>query len=243
MVADRILRKLPLDIPRKIVDQYNNDFTARANIRQQNSTLIVRNWFNPNLLYYWFNVPSLSGILTLLIGMVITSLSVAREKEIGTFDQLLVSPLTPSEILIGKTIPAILIGIGEATIVLVVGTLILGVPFRGSLPLFYVSVFVFVTSIVGIGLFISSIAQTQQQAVLGSWLFLSPAIILSGFATPIENMPTWLQPVTYIIPLRYFLVIAKGLFLKNIPASVVWDNIWPMALIGVVDTLFRRPIF
>lgn len=226
----------------KIVDQYNNEFTARANIRQQNSTLIIRNWFNPNLLYYWFNVPSLSGILTLLIGIVITSLSVSREKEIGTFDQLLVSPLTPLEILIGKTIPAIIIGIGEATIVLVVGTLILGVPFRGSLPLFYISVFVFVTSIVGIGLFISSIAQTQQQAVLGSWVFLSPAIVLSGFATPIENMPTWLQPVTYIIPLRYFLVIAKGLFLKNIPAMVVWNNIWPMALIGIA-TLFSAGQF
>jgi ABC-2 type transport system permease protein len=174
--------------------------------------------------------------------MVITSLSVAREKEIGTFDQLLVSPLTPLEILIGKTIPAIIIGIGEATIVLVVGTLILGVPFRGSIALFYISVFVFVTSIVGIGLFISSIAQTQQQAVLGSWLFMSPAIILSGFATPIENMPTWLQPVTYFIPLRYFLVIAKGLFLKDIPAVVVWNNIWPMALIGMV-TLSSAGLF
>jgi ABC-2 type transport system permease protein len=226
----------------KIVDQYNDEFTTRANIRQQNSTLVIRNWFNPNLQYYWFNVPSLSGILTLLIGMVITSLSVAREKEIGTFDQLLVSPLTPLEILIGKMIPAIIIGIGEATIVLVVGTLILGVPFRGSIALFYISVFVFVTSIVGIGLFISSIAQTQQQAVLGSWLFMSPAIILSGFATPIENMPTWLQPVTYIIPLRYFLVIAKGLFLKDIPPIVVWDNIWPMALIGMV-TLFSAGQF
>lgn len=226
----------------KIIDQYNSEFTTRANIRQQNSTLVIRNWFNPNLQYYWFNVPSLSGILTLLIGMVITSLSVAREKEIGTFDQLLVSPLTPLEILIGKTIPAIIIGIGEATIVLVVGTLILGVPFRGSILLFYISVFVFVTSIVGIGLFISSIAQTQQQAVLGSWLFMSPAIILSGFATPIENMPTWLQPVTYFIPLRYFLVIAKGLFLKDIPADVVWNNIWPMALIGMV-TLFSAGQF
>jgi ABC-2 type transport system permease protein len=218
----------------KIVDQYNHDLTVRANLRQQNSTLVIRNWFNPNLLYYWFNVPSLAGILTLLIGTVITSLSVSREKEIGTFDQLLVSPLTPIEILFGKTIPAILIGVAEATVVLLVGTLILGVPFRGSLPLFYISVFVFVTSIVGIGLFISSIAATQQQAVLGSWIFLSPAIVLSGFATPIENMPTWLQPVTYIIPLRYFLVISKGLFLKNIPAIVVWNNIWPMALIGVV---------
>ena len=226
-----------------IVDQYNTDFTTRANIRQQNSTLVVRHWFNPNLLYFWFNVPSLSGILTLMIGTVITSLSVAREKEIGTFDQLLVSPLSPIEILIGKTIPAIAIGIAEASVILIIGTLVLGVPFRGSLLLFYVSVFVFVTSVVGIGLVTSSLAQTQQQAVLGSYVFMSPAIMLSGFATPIENMPTWLQPVTYLIPLRYYLVIAKGLFLKDIPASVVWSNIWPMAIIGAVTLISAGRFF
>jgi ABC-2 type transport system permease protein len=220
-----------------IVNQYNDDFAHQANIQQQNTALVIRNWFNPNLMYYWFNVPSLSGILTLMIGLIVTSLSVAREKEIGTFDQLLVSPLSPLEILIGKTIPAIIIGLLEATAILVIGTLILQVPFRGSLPLFYVSVFVFVTSIVGIGLFISAIAQTQQQAVLGSFVFMSPSIMLSGFATPIENMPTWLQPVTYVIPLRYFLVIARGLFLKDVPAYIVWQNVWPMAIIGCVTLL------
>jgi ABC-2 type transport system permease protein len=228
-----------------IVNQYNDDFTRQAHIKQQNSTVIVRHWFNPNLLYYWFNVPSLSGILTLLVGLIVTSLSVAREKEIGTFDQLLVSPLTPFEILAGKTIPAIFIGLVEASVILVVGTLVLGVPFRGSFLLFYASVFVFVTSIVGVGLFISAIAQTQQQAVLGSFVFMSPAIMLSGFATPIENMPTWLQPVTYLIPLRYYLVIARGLFLKDLPAAIVWQNVWPMAIIGFVTLttagwFFRR---
>lgn len=215
-----------------IVTQYNSDFTSQAAIKQQNSTLVVRNWFNPNLLYYWFNVPSLCGILTLVVGLILTSLSVAREKEIGTFDQLLVSPLSPREIIIGKTVPAILIGVVEATFILVAGTFVLQAPFRGSLPLFYVSTFVFVGSIVGVGLFISSIAQTQQQAVLGSFVFMSPSIMLSGFATPIENMPTWLQPVTYFIPLRYYLVIVRGLFLKDIPAHLVWQNVWPMALIG-----------
>jgi ABC-2 type transport system permease protein len=229
----------------KIVNQYNDDFARVARIQQQNTTLVTRNWFNPNLLYYWFNIPSLSGILTLMIGLVVTSLSIAREKEIGTFDQLLVSPLSPFEILVGKTVPAILIGVIEATVILVIGTLVLQVPFRGSLLLFYVSVFVFVTSIVGVGLFISSIAQTQQQAVLGSFVFMSPAVMLSGFATPIENMPTWLQPITYLIPLRYYLVIARGLFLKDIPAHIVWQNVWPMAVIGIFTLLtagyfFRR---
>ncbi len=225
-----------------IVNQYNDDFARYANIVQQNSILVPRNWFNPNLLYYWFNVPSLSGILTMLVGLILTSLSVAREKEIGTFDQLLVSPLSPFEILVGKTIPPIIIGVIEASVILAVGTMILQVPFRGSIPLFYVSAFVFVASIVGVGLFISSIAQTQQQAVLGSFVFMSPAIMLSGFATPIENMPTWLQPVTYAIPLRYFLVIARGLFLKDLPASIVWENVWPMAVIGCV-TLVSAGLF
>jgi ABC-2 type transport system permease protein len=228
-----------------IVNQYNDDFAYQANIKQQNTELVVRHWFNPNLLYYWYNVPSLSGILTLLVGLVVTSMSVAREKEIGTFDQLLVSPLSPFEILAGKTIPAIFIGLVEATMILIIATQVLQVPFRGSLPLFYAAVFVFITSIVGVGLFISSIAQTQQQAVLGSFVFMSPSIMLSGFSTPIENMPYWLQPVTYFVPLRYYLVIAKGLFLKDIPAFVVWDNIWPMAIIGCVTLtsagwFFRR---
>lgn len=230
-----------------IVEQYNKDFTAQANIQQQNTSLVVRNWFNPNLIYYWFNVPSLSGILTMLVGLIVTSLSVAREKEIGTFDQLLVSPLSTFEILVGKTVPAILIGLIEATVILVVGVFILQVPFRGSLLLFYSGVFVFVTSIVGVGLFISALAKTQQQAVLGTFVFMSPSIMLSGFATPIENMPTWLQPVTFLIPLRYYLVIAKGVFLKDTPAHIVFMQLWPMALIGIVTLstacwFFRRKL-
>jgi ABC-2 type transport system permease protein len=230
-----------------IVYQYNQDYAAQANVTLQNSALVVRNWFNPNLYYNWFNVPSLCGILVLVIGIVLTSLSVAREKEIGTFDQILVSPLSPVEILIGKTVSPIIFGVLEATLILTIGTLILGVPFRGSFILFYTSVLVFVTSIVGIGLFISTISHTQQQAVLGSYVFMSPAIMLSGFATPIENMPAWLQPVTYLIPLRYFLVISRGLFLKDTPADIVWANIWPMLIIGAVTLttagwFFRRKL-
>jgi ABC-2 type transport system permease protein len=230
-----------------IVNQYNKDFTTQANIHQQNTELIIRDWFNPNLIYYWYNVPSLSGILTMLVGLIVTALSVAREKELGTFDQLLVSPLTPFEILIGKTIPAIIIGTLEASIIVIVGVFVLQVPFRGSIVLLYISIVVFVSSIVGVGLFISSICQTQQQAVLGTFVFMSPSVLLSGFATPIENMPNWLQPFTFLIPLRYYLVIAKGIFLKSIPAYIVWNNIWPMAVIGIFTLtasawFFRRKL-
>lgn len=216
-----------------IVEQYNHDFAAKLQIKEQNSRLIVRNWFNPNLLYYWYNVPSLSGILPMLVALLVTALSVARERELGTFDQLLVSPLMPIEILIGKSVPAIIVGMAEATFIIFVGVYIYQIPFHGSILLLYLSLFVFISSIVGVGLFISSLVQTQQQAVLGSFVFMSPSVMLSGFATPIENMPQWLQPVTYLIPLRYHLVVAKGTFLKDLPTHVVIENTWPMALIAI----------
>lgn len=229
-----------------IIQTYNDDFAAKvANLPQQNTRLIPRNWFNPDLLYYWYNIPCLSGIITMLVGLLVTALSVAREREMGTFDQLLVSPATPFEILVGKTIPAALIGMAEGTLILLVGVFIFQIPFTGSLLLLYLGMFVFVLATSGVGLFISSLSNTQQQAVLGSFLFMSPAVLLSGFATPIENMPTWLQPVTYLIPLRYYLVVSKGIFLKDMPASIVFENLWPMAIIAVftltaASWFFRR---
>lgn len=228
-----------------IVSQFNRDYAKLAGIALQSTELFPRNWFNPNLIYYWYNVPSLCGVITMLVGLIVTALSVARERELGTFDQLLVSPLLPIEILIGKSLPAILIGMGEGTIILLAGIFFFQIPFTGSLLTLYFSMFVFVTSIVGVGLFISSLSQTQQQAILGSYVFMSPAVLLSGFATPIENMPSWLQVVTYLNPLRYFLVIAKGTFLKAMPLDIALQNTWPMALIAVFTLslatwLFRR---
>lgn len=217
-----------------IINQFNNDLAAKKEIQLQTSTIVPRNWFNPNLLYYWFNVPSLCGILTMVEALILTSLSIAREKELGTFDQLLVSPAESIEILIGKTIPAIIISMAEGSLIIFFAVFVFQIPFTGSLLLLYFSMFIFVCCIIGIGLFISSLCSTQQQALLGSSLFMMPSVILSGFATPIENMPTWLQQVTYLIPLRYFLVIAKGIFLKAMPWDVVLSNTWPMAIIAVV---------
>lgn len=228
-----------------ILNRFNQDFMAKAQIKTQQTQLVQRNWFNPNLLYYWYNVPSLSGIICMVVTLMVTALSIARERELGTFDQLLVSPMMPFEILTGKAIPALIIGMAEGTLILLVGVFIFQIPFTGGLLLFYFSMFVFVTCIVGVGLFISSLCSTQQQAILGSFMFISPSILLSGFSTPIETMPTWLQPFTYLIPLRYFLIIAKGTFLKAMPAHVVLSNTWQMALIACVTLpaaawLFRR---
>ena len=215
-----------------IIQQFNNDFTAIRGIPQQNTVLVIRNWFNPNLLFYWYNIPCLSGILTMLVVLLVTALSVARERELGTFEQLLVSPATPFEIMIGKAVPAVIIGMIEGTVIITVGIFLFKIPFTGSLLLFYCSLFVFIIAIVGVGVFISSLCHTQQQAVLGSFTFMSPSVLLSGFSSPIENMPHWLQPITYLIPLKYHIINAKGVFLKDLPPHIVFNNIWPMALIA-----------
>lgn len=228
-----------------IINQFNSDFYAKVGVKGKQGELFPRNWFNPNLLYYWYNVPCLCAILSMLISLSITSLSVARERELGTFDQLLVSPMLPIEILIGKVLPAIFIGMIEGSFVIFAAIFVFQIPFTGSFLLLYISMFIFVSSIVGVGLFISSLCYTQQQAILGAFLFVTPAVSLSGFATPIENMPVWLQYATQIIPLRYFLIIVKGSFLKAIPASVVLANMWQMTLIAIITLsasswLFRK---
>lgn len=229
-----------------IIAQFNADL-ANGRAAPAGSVLVPRAWFNPNFESLWNTVPALVAILTALIGLIVTALSIARERELGTFEQLLVSPLQPMEILVGKTVPAVLIGMGEGTIIVAVGVLLLGVPFTGSLALLYLGMLFYIAAIVGVGLFISSFANTQQQAILGAFVFMVPAITLSGFATPIANMPDWLQIVTEGNPIRYFLVISKGLFLKDMPASLVFANIWPMAIIAAVTLtvatwLFRRRV-
>ncbi|KAF3362530.1 Inner membrane transport permease YbhR [Chlamydiales bacterium STE3] len=215
-----------------ILNQFNRDFAQERGLPLQSTELFPRFWFNPNVIYYWYNVPCLCGILTMVVGLLVTALSVARERELGTFDQLLVSPLLPVEILIGKTVPAIVIGMAEGTVILLVAIFFFKVPFTGSLIALYFSMFVFISSVAGVGLLISSLSATQQQAILGAFVFMTPAVLLSGFATPIENMPEWLQYFTYLNPLRYFLSIAKGSFLKAMPFYIVWENIWPMVTIA-----------
>lgn len=227
----------------RIVNTYRAEIVSAGG--PQSVNLVVRNWFNPNLDFRWYTVPSLVCILTTLIGVLVTALSVAREREMGTFDQLLVSPLHPLEILAGKALPALLVAVAEGSFMILAAVFLLRVPFNGSLLLLYGSMAVFLASVIGIGLFISSLSMTQQQAILGTFVFLVPAIILSGFATPIENMPGWLQVLTYGNPLRYFMVVVKGIFLKDVGAAVVWSQTWPMAVIAAVTLgsatwLFRK---
>ena len=201
----------------------------------------VRNWFNPNLIYRWYVVPSLAGIIVTLVALMVTALSIARERELGTFDQLLVSPCTPTEIIVAKAIPAFLVGTVLASVMMGAAVFFFGVPFTGSFPLLFACLMLFILSLVGIGLMISSICSTQQQAILGTFAVAVPAIIMSGFATPVENMPVALQWLAECIPLKHFLIILQGSFLKALPPADVFANAWPMAAIALVTlTLATR---
>ncbi len=200
--------------------------------------LEVRHWFNPNLLYTWFIVPSLSGVLALLIAMLVTALSIARERELGTFEQLLVSPISATEIIIGKSLPAVLIGAVLGTVMVLAGVLIFRVPFTGNPALLAITLPLFILSGVGIGLSVSAISTTQQQAILGAFAIIVPVVLTSGFATPVENMPEWLQVVSTANPLRWYLVIIQGLFLKSMPAGEVFRNLLPLFCIAVVSLSF-----
>jgi ABC-2 type transport system permease protein len=157
------------------------------------SQVIVRSRFNPNLDYTYFILPSLVAIILTITTLIVTALSVAREREQGTFDQLLVSPLTPEMILLGKAIPAVIVALTQATVIILAAVLIYRIPFEGSLALLYGSACFYIFSLIGFGLLISSICATQQQAFLGVFCFIMPAILLSGFIAPVENMPHWLQ--------------------------------------------------
>ncbi len=203
----------------------------------------VRNWYNPNLNYQWYIVISFMGVLVTVMMLAITALSVAQEKELGTFDQVLVSPLTPFQILIGKTIPAIAVTYIDFTIMLIAGHFIFHIPAESGYLLIYGCVLVFLFSISGIGLFISTICNTQQQAIFGVFAFLAPTFLLSGFITPIENMPMILQKFSIFNPLTYFFRLARGLFLKDIDGLTVWANIWPLLIIGICTMSFASWFF
>jgi ABC-2 type transport system permease protein len=193
----------------------------------------MRAWFNPNLQSRWFIVPGIVGLLSLVVVIVVTALSVAREREQGTFDQLLVTPLRPVEILLGKGLPGFIIGLVEATVIILVVVFWFEIPLRGSLGALYTGIMLFLLSAIGVGLMISSFAVTQQQGLLGGFLFLVPAVILSGFATPIANMPHMVQAITLFNPLRYFMVVLRGVFLEGTPLHLLINQFWPMAVIGL----------
>ncbi|HXU94010.1 MAG TPA: ABC transporter permease [Gallionella sp.] len=233
---------------RDIVERYNLDWAVAHGGSQPPAHIEMRAWFNPNLESRWFFLPGLVGLLTLLVTLLVTAFSVAREREQGTFDQLLVTPLRPVEILIGKTLPGFIIGLLEATLIILAAVYWFKVPLQGSLLTLYTGIFLFLLTGAGVGLMISSFAATQQQGLLGTFLFMVPAMILSGFATPIRNMPPLVQDLTLINPMRYFMVFLRGVFLEGLPFPLLIGQLWPLALIGIVALsvaawLFRHRMY
>ena len=234
---------LALNYTRGIVTDFNDTWAARHGRSGPPAHLEIRPWYNANLESRWFVVPGIVGLLTLVVTLIVTALSVAREREAGTFDQLLVTPLRPVEILIGKSIPGLLIGLLQGSLIVAIAVHGFGIPLRGSVGALYLGMALFLLSAVGVGLMISSLAVTQQQGLLGAFLFMVPAIILSGFATPIANMPEAVQWLTYINPLRYFLIVLRGVFLQGDSYALLMDQYWPMALIGLVSLILAGWLF
>jgi ABC-2 type transport system permease protein len=196
-----------------------------------------RAWFNENLESRNFFVPGVIAMIVMLITLMFTSVAVVREKEMGTMEQIMVTPITPVEFILGKTVPFAMIGFMDVIIVTVVGVGLFNVPVRGNLILLFFSTAVFLMTSLGAGLIISTLCRTQQQAMMTVFFFNMPANLLSGFMFPIENMPTVVQWVTYVNPLRYFLVILRGIFLKGVGLEVLWPQLLALFVMGVF-TLF-----
>ena len=219
-----------------IVSGYNRDIAAsgRYSGRSPGLVLVSRFWFNRNLQSRWFIVSSLGGIISMVVVMILTGLSVAREREFGTFDQLLVAPFMPAEILIGKSIPGMVFGLLDALIFCAGAVYWFGVPFRGEISALVAVLACFILSIVGVGLLVSSLSMTMQQALLGSFIFMMPSVVLSGFATPIENMPHWLQIATQLNPVRYIITALREVFLEGADINMLWPQIWPLLIMAGV---------
>jgi len=195
--------------------------------------LHTRAWFNENLESRNFYVPGVLAIIVLLITLMLTSMAVVREKEIGTMEQIMVTPIRPVEFILGKTVPFALIGFADVLLVSVVAVFWFEVPIRGSLVLLLAATSLYLMTTLAVGLLISTVSQTQQQAMMSTFFFYFPAVLLSGFMFPIANMPDAVQWLTYLNPLRYFLVIVRGIFLKGVGPAILWPQ---MAALGVMGT-------
>jgi ABC-2 type transport system permease protein len=228
-------------------------FAAKTTASQQNSRLVLgskliggavpsvipvltaqsRVWFNPDLKSRVYFVPGVIVNIIALVTIMLTAMSIVREKEIGTMEQLMVTPLRPVELIMGKLLPFAIVGIIEVALVIAAALLVFQIPVRGSIPLLFGCTVLFLLSTLGVGLFISTISQTQQQAMMSSFFFFMPAMLLSGFAFPIRNMPVSVQYLTYLNPLRYFMKIVRGLFLKGVGVESLWQQMIALMIFGV----------
>ncbi len=206
---------------------------AGAAPAQGTIALQTRTWFNDNLESRNFYVPGVIAIIVMLITLMLTSMAIVREKEIGTMEQIMVTPITPTEFILGKTVPFALIGFANVVLITVVGVFWFAVPIRGSLALLFGATGLYLMTTLGVGLLISTVSNTQQQAMMSAFFFYFPAVLLSGFMFPIANMPAIIQWLTYLNPLRYYLVVIRGIFLKGVGPGILWPQMLALAVVGV----------
>jgi ABC-2 type transport system permease protein len=241
---------IALDYAGRIVAEFSEQALLQRIARIEGAkpyqgTLLLepRAWFNENLESRNFYVPGVIAIIVMLITLMLTSMAVVREKEIGTMEQIMVTPITSTEFILGKTVPFALIGFADVALVTVVGVLWFGVPIRGNLLLLFGSTALYLMTTLGIGLLISTVSQTQQQAMMSTFFFYFPAVLLSGFMFPIANMPRIIQWLTYLNPLRYFLIIVRGIFLKGVGPATLWPQMLALAVMGVASLGFASRRF
>jgi len=194
--------------------------------------LRARSWYNPDLSSQVYNVPGVIGLLLLLMALLLTALAVVRERELGTLEQLMVSPINPKELILGKTIPVIIICMVDLALITTISLLWFQIPLRGSVPALILASLLYVMAGLGLGLFISTISRTQQEAFLTMFLFILPAIILSGFMYPVDTMPVSFQYLTLLNPVRYFMEVVRGIFLKGQGVGALWEHFLILAVMG-----------
>jgi ABC-2 type transport system permease protein len=218
-----------------IVQEYQRELMSRqAGAPEMPVKVVPRVWYNPELESKNFMVPGILALLLMVITMLLSSLAIVKEKELGTLEQLNVTPIKPRELIIGKLIPFVIIGFVDVLLVIAVSRFLFRVPFVGSAALLLAMSLLFLATTLGLGLLISTVSNNQQQAMMTSVFFVMvPMFFLSGFAFPIESMPRSIQYITYLLPLRYFFVIIRGIFLKGAGLAVLWDEALALAVFGL----------
>ena len=238
--ADSNTAGIVLNYASKIIAQYSEEFLQRELARSRGDArpmagvvLESRAWFNENLESRNFYVPGVIATIVTLMSLLLTSMAVVREKEIGTMEQIMVTPISPIEFILGKTVPFALISFIDVLLVTAVGVFWFKIPIRGHLLLLLLGTSLYLMTTLGFGLLISTISQTQQQAMMATFFFFMPAMLLSGFMFPIANMPEPIQWLTLLNPLRYFLIIIRGIFLKGVGLEILWPQMAALLALGV----------
>jgi ABC-2 type transport system permease protein len=233
LIASGYINQIALGFAKDYQQDRINRISPQLTERMPSAQLEQRPWYNPDLRSRWFFVPGIVGSLTLVLVVNLTAFAVVREREIGTLEQIMVTPIRPGEFILGKTLPFFLIGLFDVSLIAVVGTLWFQVPFRGHVSVLFTGAILFLLCMLGVGLLISTVSATQQQAMVTAFFFLMPATTFSGFAFPISTMPQWLQYLTYANPLRYFLIVLRGSYLKGVGMDILWPQMLAMAGLGV----------